>query len=437
MNLFNFFTSKKKKLYLDNLEQYDVSLNIPSSDILNQLKTLHLTEKDLKTIKAVKPLIENHIGSILDGFYAPVLNMPHLNNIIVNHSTIERLKKTLHDHLLDLFNGYINSTIVEKWTRIALAHIRIGLEPKWYLCAYGILQCTILDIIHQEVEDAHEKQQISISISKLLNFEQQIVLELYDSESIKAQQQQFDEMKALQSKLMDVSEELLALAQQTNASVETLITNSKVVNKNVVQSTEQSSQTQQLAHEGQRQIAELTKQINGISTNTTHVTDMVAKLFQAFEEISDVITIVQDIANQTNLLSLNSAIEAARAGDQGKGFAVVAGEVRKLAEQTKHSISSIQNLINTANEYMEQTVHSIQSVTSTVHVGRDAAEKTEKTFHNILSEMDKNLYSSKDIEKQINQLTETITEIGLATSRVSRSAEMLIHSSSNISSSGN
>ncbi|MFJ7973210.1 methyl-accepting chemotaxis protein [Psychrobacillus sp. NPDC096389] len=122
------------------------------------------------------------------------------------------------------------------------------------------------------------------------------------------------------------------------------------------------------------------------------------------QEISNLVTVIKDVSNQTNLLALNAAIEAARAGEHGKGFAVVADEVRKLAEQVSDSVTNITDIVGNIQKESGLVSESLQGGYEEVEKGKAQVESTGETFHGI-SEAVTEMVSS------ITTIAENLTEI--------------------------
>ncbi|WP_348944173.1 methyl-accepting chemotaxis protein [Chitinibacter sp. FCG-7] len=173
-----------------------------------------------------------------------------------------------------------------------------------------------------------------------------------------------------------------------------------------------------LAAEGEQVIQATVAEINSISSTVNEAADEITALREQSQQIQAVLGVIKDIADQTNLLALNAAIEAARAGEQGRGFAVVADEVRKLAERTSNStheitatVSQIQEGANRAVSRMNQVV---QSVNQGVAYARDAGD----AIHRIRS-------ASDSVHDYISEISEAIGEQSSASTAIAQQVEQI------------
>ncbi|MED4401955.1 globin-coupled sensor protein [Metabacillus fastidiosus] len=427
MSLFQLIRgSKEEKKWLQYAGEMDVIIDIEDDSIQTKMDMMNFTENDLKVIKSIQPIVREHIDQLVEEFYSTILRVEHLKEMIEKYSTVDRLRETLKVHFIELFSGKIDQSFVGKRFRVAKTHYRIGLEPAWYMGAFQNVQNSLLSIVCNKVSNKEEIQTILSVVNKILSFEQQIVLEAYEQENMEKLQLEFEKGKAdLKNKMTSVSIGLVALTEQTQAAVEALSMNIREANKTTTESNEQATMAKMYADEGKNKLNELFTKVNLIETFTRDMIDIINKLGESSNEISNVIHIVQEIADQTNLLSLNSAIEAARAGEHGKGFAVVSQEVRKLAEQTKNSISQINELISTSNKYKIQVEQSLNQVRNTVQLGMSASEHTNNSFQNIVQSIQQSGSTVLRVQEHMEELIHVVTEIEKATADVALSAEQL------------
>jgi methyl-accepting chemotaxis protein len=179
---------------------------------------------------------------------------------------------------------------------------------------------------------------------------------------------------------------------------------------------ELSRKTTMEAEEGGRFVEQNLSQMKFIHESVTRSNEVISTLSERSKEIGQILDAISSIADQTNLLALNAAIEAARAGEHGKGFAVVADEVRKLAEQSQQSAKSIAHLIGMVQKDTEESVTIMNEVTENAKNGVEISEETSKKFAQILS-------STRNITPQIEEVTATVQQISANIEEISGSAD--------------
>ncbi|SMF68809.1 heam-based aerotactic trancducer [Paenibacillus uliginis N3/975] len=393
-------------------------------ELNDQMRMIGLTEADLALLRKIRPVMEQHMDAITDAFYQSVLDIDKLREIIVQHSTIDRLKRTLRDHLLEIFKGEVDEAYISKRLRIAQIHKLVGLEPKWYLSAFQNLQNELIRVIYHETEHEEERLNVVQTVTKLLSLEQQLVLDAYEKENMKEKQQQYELVKnELKRNISIFVEELADLNQNVNEAVEKLITSGGEVSDTFQRTTETALGSISFAKAGEERISGLAVRINQIDESTQEMQLAVQELNESSRQISMIVDSVQEIASQIKLLSLNATIEAARAGEHGRGFAVVAAEVSRLSEDTRSTVIHISDFVNRSRELTYRVVESIKHVQSLTHQGREQSAETSSLFSDILKSVQASTDEMITAEKEMRILTMTIGGIGQATAEAASSAD--------------
>ncbi|MDF2557282.1 MAG: methyl-accepting chemotaxis protein [Bacillales bacterium] len=379
-------------------------------DLTNQLLIIGLGNRDLAIAKKIQPFIQEHLDTITTNYYNEIQKEASLLKIIKDNSTVDRLKKTLTRHLFELFDGKIDHNFINQRITIAHVHVKIGLKTKWYMAAFQSLFSTFVEILNKYILDKDELLEAIHVVSKLLNLEQQLVLEAYEEEveRIKKEEQA---KKQIRERVTQNVQDLSAIAEETSVSVLSLSKKTGLLVELATSGVQSAEKVEHRSKEGKLGIDEQLAQMNTISENSIHITKEVEDLQRISSEINEVVILVKEIADQLNLLALNASIESARAGVEGRGFSVVANEVKKLAEKTKSSVSNVSDLIKKTNVQIEN-VNSISiGVNELVQTGFQNMNTIARFFDSILKEVEHSKLENKEMESELLSFSHHFDEI--------------------------
>ena len=417
---------KKSTQWLQGINNQEVVFSTSNQTILEQSRAISLSIYDLQVVKTLQLHMKEHSKTVATKYFKGMSHIPGYTSIIQQYSNEERWINIHSDFLVKMFNGKFDDSHIHMLQKIARGHQNLGVLPEWYVASFQILQEGILETIYEATENKEEYYVISKSVTKVLNIHQQIILEELEKENSKKKQEEYQMIKdELKNKVFTTSESLVALTEETNASVEELMVKSNQVSLQGKKSAEKSKVSQKLAEDGQEQLKSLEQQIHSIHKSTLTMKKNVENLNELSTQIRQVVTIVEDISNQTNLLSLNASIEAARAGEHGKGFAVVANEVRKLSEQTQKSVESIRTFTEQITEQNENVVSSLVEVKELTEDGQKLSNLTGEAFDRIVNAANENLVTVEQSEGDMQNLVAVIHEISMATQKIVESTEKL------------
>jgi len=211
-------------------------------------------------------------------------------------------------------------------------------------------------------------------------------------------------------KLNDSSAQIANNAQEQSSqttqaatAMEELSSSFLDVAHNTTEAAKSSREATELANQGGNVVTEAIEGMNKIASSVNESAQTIEELGTRSVQIGDIIKVINDIASQTNLLALNAAIEAARAGEQGRGFAVVADEVRKLAERTATATNEISEMIQGFQEDIQKAVASMQTGTIEVESGVELSNHAGESLHKIVE-------SARSVTDMVEQIASAVEE---------------------------
>ncbi|MFA7404759.1 MAG: methyl-accepting chemotaxis protein [Pelobacteraceae bacterium] len=214
------------------------------------------------------------------------------------------------------------------------------------------------------------------------------------------------------------AEEVAAQAETVATAGEEMSATSGDIAQNCQMASEGSQQASAAAVSGARVVDETIVVMNSIAERVRSSAKAVESLGSRSDQIGEIVGTIEDIADQTNLLALNAAIEAARAGEQGRGFAVVADEVRALAERTTRATREIGEMIKAIQQETKGAVIAMEEGVSEVAKGSDKAAESGRALEQILQQIN-------DVNAQIHQVATAAEEQTATTSEISNNMQQI------------
>ena len=231
------------------------------------------------------------------------------------------------------------------------------------------------------------------------------------------------QMSSTSTQVATASQQQSTSASDMAATVEELTVSINQVGERAQEANRMSRESESLAESGETVINQTVTDIRGVASTVNEAVKQIHGLEQHSLEISNVVAVIKEVADQTNLLALNAAIEAARAGEQGRGFAVVADEVRKLAERTAISTTEISSTINTMRTSASDAVVSMEGVVSMVNKGVESAQQANESIRSIGEGSRKTLDMVEEISSAIREQAAAMNNIAVKVENIAQMSE--------------
>lgn len=351
---------------------------------------IHFTDGDVEQLQQLLPFIEKHVDKIVEDFYADLLRHAEARAFFRDEQTLDRVKAAQRRYLLDLFRGNYDEGYFERRLQIGVAHERIGLAPKWYIGSNSNFMRLLFQLIARKYAFRPKKLTHSLlALTKIMNLDQQLVIDTYIAsllEKLGEQEKLKEILKRIQESaiiLPTVAGEILAVMTQVAAGAAetaTAISQAATTTEEVKQTSQVSAQkaryvsesaqkAAQVSQSGRQAVEDSTAVMTRIREQMASIAESIVRLSEQSHVIGEIMTTVNDLADQSNLLAVNAAIEAAKAGEYGRGFAVVAQEVKGLAEQSKQATAQVRTILHDIQKAISTAVMVTEQGSKAVDAG--------------------------------------------------------------------
>ena len=285
------------------------------------------------------------------------------------------------------------------------------------------------------------RDEIGTMIDALNGFMQRL------NEAVHASKQTSLENVAVANELSATSHNIGQNVEASSAIINETTQEAEIIQRDLADTLEKSERTKNEIErtsvnieEVSREYTALIERIQSSANEELHLAEKLNELSGDAEQVKEILSIIGDIADQTNLLALNAAIEAARAGEHGRGFAVVADEVRKLAERTQKSLTEIQASVNVivqnimdSAEAMNKNAAVIEDMVTVSNVVNDKVASSHESMERTLHLVEASAASTKRTGDQIHELIANIAEVNSVSMSNARSVEEIATATEHLS----
>ncbi|WP_197021239.1 methyl-accepting chemotaxis protein [Sporolactobacillus terrae] len=347
---------------------------------------------------------------------------------IINKRTGWTIGANINRHEIDrIVNPLTISIVLIILIKVILIVILAGwLSNRYFLNPFKIMVRLLDKVSNNDLSEEldttmrtnKEFTQLSDSVNKMIHSLKSVMKNLSGkSETLAASSEELtastEESKATTDEIAHSIEQIAVAAEQQTTGIKKLTQNAEEINQSIASVTDQTNQltqksqaVSQVVEEGQKKVTLTSDQMGTVKQTVAGLSKMINKLSRQSEEIDGIIHVINDVTEQTQLLSLNASIEAARAGEQGKGFAVVAHEIQKLSAKSSGNADKISAIVATIQEDTKQVVQSMKRGADEVEKGIGAVKDSNQSFEEIRDFVNETISEIETMSKSIQKVAD-------------------------------
>ena len=363
-----------------------------TDSLRERFEFLDLTADDRARLRALEPIVTAVLPAVLDKFYADISRHPEVDRMFQSAEMRRHARQKQLEHWQRIARAEFGPDYLESVRRIGMTHARLGLKPNWYFGGYAKIAGGLLKV----VAAAHarkagpfglggrstESLQADIdAVTKAVMLDMDLVMSTIDACALDAKTadrnrlaDEFErEVSSVVASVAAAAEEMGRTAQSMAATADGTSKRASSVAAAAEEATATANAVASAAAQLTGAIGEIAARAGDAAKTSHSATSEARRTAQTIErleisarKIGEIVTLIETVAEQTNLLALNATIEAARAGEAGKGFAVVASEVKALAGQTAKATDEISSQIAEVQSVVADAVQAIDAVARSV-----------------------------------------------------------------------
>ncbi|PVB62318.1 globin-coupled sensor protein [Labrenzia sp. 011] len=427
-------------------------------NIQNRLTFHRLDEATAEILRSESKIVLEALSGALDAFYDHVKSFPETRKFFKDDAHMERAKNAQIRHWSLITAAQFNEDYENSVRTIGEVHNRIGLEPSWYLGGYSFLVTSLNEHILKTMagrglgrisvsRNRERASRLQTAITRAAMLDMDIAISVYleagsrdREETLNRLASEFDRrVGGIVASVAASATDMQSASQSLSSAVEEAIVQSAAVSAASEETTSNVKTVATAADQLAASVQEIARQVSD-STNISsaaveeaqQMNEKVQSLSAAAQTVGEVVKLINDIAEQTNLLALNATIEAARAGEAGKGFAVVASEVKQLATQTANATSDISAQISAIQNVTDEAVGAIQRIGETIDKMNDistgiatSVEKQDKATQEIAQNVTDAALGTQDVSSNLFGVNKVTEETGKTSAKVLETASQL------------